>query len=95
VLGEPRKTKQKPLDLLGFIWPNRSFSKGCDRKNKKNRRLDQLASQVARRAHLAADAERDTASSIIPNPLSGQNRSLPEAQDDIMIISKTSIKCFS
>ena len=34
--------KQKSLDFLGFIRANRDFSKGYERKNKKNR----LASQV-------------------------------------------------
>jgi hypothetical protein len=29
------KNKQSCLDLLGFIWPNRDFSKGYERKNKK------------------------------------------------------------
>jgi hypothetical protein len=38
----PNKTKQKSLDFLGFVRPNRDFSKGCEQKNKKN----QLASQV-------------------------------------------------
>jgi hypothetical protein len=41
-LTNPNKTKQKSLDLLGFVRPNRDFSKGCEQKNKKNR----LASQV-------------------------------------------------
>jgi hypothetical protein len=41
----PNKTKQKSLDFLGFIRPNRGFSKGYEQKNKKNR----LASQVVRK----------------------------------------------
>jgi hypothetical protein len=40
--ANPNKTKQKSLDFLGFIRPNRDFSKGYEQKNKKNR----LASQV-------------------------------------------------
>jgi hypothetical protein len=40
--ANPNKTKQKSLDFLGFIRPNRDFSKGCEQKNKKNR----IASQV-------------------------------------------------
>jgi hypothetical protein len=31
----PNKSKQKSLDLLGFLWPIRDFSKGYTRKNKK------------------------------------------------------------
>jgi hypothetical protein len=27
VQGKARKTKEKPLDFLGFSWPNRDFSK--------------------------------------------------------------------
>jgi hypothetical protein len=42
----PSKTRQKFLDLLGLIRPNRDFSKGCERKNNKNR----LASQVVGKA---------------------------------------------
>jgi hypothetical protein len=41
----PNKTKQNCLDFLGFIRPNRDFSKGYERKNKKNR----LTSQVVRK----------------------------------------------
>jgi hypothetical protein len=33
--AEPNKSKQKGLDLLGFIRPNRAFSMGCGRKNNK------------------------------------------------------------
>jgi hypothetical protein len=40
--ANPNKTKQKSLDFLGFIRPNRDFSMGYGQKNKKNR----LASQV-------------------------------------------------
>jgi hypothetical protein len=40
--ANPNKTKQKSLDFLGFVRPNRDFSMGYERKNKKNR----LASQV-------------------------------------------------
>jgi hypothetical protein len=32
---KPRKCKQKPLDLVGFLWPNLDFSKGYGGKNKK------------------------------------------------------------
>jgi hypothetical protein len=42
VQANPNKTKQNCLDLFGFIRPNRDFSMGYARKNKKNR----LASQV-------------------------------------------------
>jgi hypothetical protein len=42
VQANPNKTKQKSLDFLGFIRPNRDFSMGYERKNKKN----PLASQV-------------------------------------------------
>jgi hypothetical protein len=42
VQANPNKTKQNCLDFLGFIRPNRDFSKGYEQKNKKNR----LASQV-------------------------------------------------
>jgi hypothetical protein len=42
VQAKPNKTKQKSLDFLGFIRPNRGFSMGYDEKNKKKR----LASQV-------------------------------------------------
>jgi hypothetical protein len=35
VQGKSGKTKQKSLDLLGFIWSNRAFSKGYGEKNKK------------------------------------------------------------
>jgi hypothetical protein len=31
----PNKTKQKSLDFLGFIRPNRGFSKGYEQENKK------------------------------------------------------------
>jgi hypothetical protein len=33
----PNKTKQKSLDFLGLIGPNRDFSMGYEQKNKKNR----------------------------------------------------------
>jgi hypothetical protein len=33
--ANPNKSKQKGLDLLGFIRPNRDFSMGYGRKNKK------------------------------------------------------------
>jgi hypothetical protein len=36
VQTNPNKTKQKSLDFLGFIRPNRDFSKGYERKSKKN-----------------------------------------------------------
>jgi hypothetical protein len=42
VQAKPNKTKQKSLDFLGFIRPNRDFSMGYEQKNKKN----PLASQV-------------------------------------------------
>jgi hypothetical protein len=42
VQANPNKTKQNCLDFLGFVRPNRDFSKGYEQKNKKNR----LASQV-------------------------------------------------
>jgi hypothetical protein len=35
VQANPNKTKQKSLDLLGFIRPNRDFSMGYEQKNKK------------------------------------------------------------
>jgi hypothetical protein len=34
--ANPNKTKQKSLDLLGFIWPIRDLSVGYAAKNKKN-----------------------------------------------------------
>jgi hypothetical protein len=37
VQGKANKTKQKSLDLLGFIWPNPDFSKGYGQKNKKSK----------------------------------------------------------
>jgi hypothetical protein len=37
VQGDPRKSKEKGLDLFGLLWPNRAFSKGYRRKNKKIR----------------------------------------------------------
>jgi hypothetical protein len=33
--GNANETKQKGLHFLLFSWPNRDFSKGCGRKNKK------------------------------------------------------------
>jgi hypothetical protein len=33
--NKTNKSKQKSLDLLGFLWPNRDFSKGYTGKNKK------------------------------------------------------------
>jgi hypothetical protein len=50
----PNKTKQKSLDFLGFIRPNRDFSMGYERKNKKihsrlrlcAKRLKQLLSSL-------------------------------------------------
>jgi hypothetical protein len=36
IQAKPNKSKQKSLDLLGVIRPNRAFSMGCGRKNKKN-----------------------------------------------------------
>jgi hypothetical protein len=33
--ANPNKTKQKSLDFLGFLWPNRDFSEGYGEKNKK------------------------------------------------------------
>jgi hypothetical protein len=35
VQANPNNSKQKNLDLLGFVWPKRDFSKGYNRKNKK------------------------------------------------------------
>jgi hypothetical protein len=32
----PNKNKEKSLDFLGFVWPNRGFSMGYKEKNKKN-----------------------------------------------------------
>jgi hypothetical protein len=32
----PRKTKEKCLDFLGFLWRKRGFSTGYSEKNKKN-----------------------------------------------------------
>jgi hypothetical protein len=60
----PNKTKQKSLDLLGFIRPNRGFSKGYKRKNKKNRLASQVVCKtsqtllfsVLRSAHVATRA---------------------------------------
>jgi hypothetical protein len=31
----PNKSKEKSLHFVGFLWPNRGFSKGYRRKNKK------------------------------------------------------------
>jgi hypothetical protein len=28
IQAKPNKTKQKSLDFLGFLWPNRAFSMG-------------------------------------------------------------------
>jgi hypothetical protein len=50
VQTNPNKTKQDCLVFLGFIRPNRYFSKGYEQKNKKNR----LASQVACKTSQAA-----------------------------------------
>jgi hypothetical protein len=33
VQEKANKAKQKSLDLLGVIWPNRGFSKGYGEKN--------------------------------------------------------------
>jgi hypothetical protein len=41
-----KENQAKILGLAGFIWPNRAFSKGYERKNKKNRRALRLARQV-------------------------------------------------
>jgi hypothetical protein len=44
--ANPNKTKQKSLDFLGFIRPNRDFSMGYDGKNKK---IDSRLKLYARR----------------------------------------------
>jgi hypothetical protein len=46
----PSKTKQKSLDFLGFIRPNRDFSMGYARKNKKIRLASQVVVQGVSRA---------------------------------------------
>jgi hypothetical protein len=38
VQENPRKTKEKRLDFLGFLWRNWDFSMGYREKNKKIRR---------------------------------------------------------
>jgi hypothetical protein len=35
VQANPNESKEKSLDLFGFLWPNRAFSKGYRGKNKK------------------------------------------------------------
>jgi hypothetical protein len=47
VQANPNKTKQKSLDFLGFIRPNRGFSMGYGRKNKKNRLASQVVSETS------------------------------------------------
>ena len=44
--GNPRKTKEKSLDFLGFLWSNRDFSMGYDESKQKNRRTLKLASRI-------------------------------------------------
>jgi hypothetical protein len=52
VQANPNKTKQKSLDFLGFIRPNRDFSMGYEQKNKKNRLAYQVVCKTSQ-AHLS------------------------------------------
>jgi hypothetical protein len=50
--ANPNKTKQKSLDFLGFIRPNRDFSMRYGRKNKKiGSRLRLCAKRLKRTFH--------------------------------------------
>jgi hypothetical protein len=49
----PNKTKQISLDFLGFIRPNRDFSKGYGQKNKKNRLASQVVCKTSQTALLS------------------------------------------
>jgi hypothetical protein len=52
----PNKTKQNCLDFLGFIRPNRGFSKGYKQKNKKNDPRLRLCAECLKRAFLFSTA---------------------------------------
>jgi hypothetical protein len=45
--ARPNKSKQKRLDLLGFIRPNRAFSIGYDDSKSKNPTLSQAMRQMS------------------------------------------------
>jgi hypothetical protein len=55
----PSKTKQKSLDLLGFIRLNRGFSMGYEQKNKKkSSRVSSCVQNVSNRIFMAPSAAR-------------------------------------
>jgi hypothetical protein len=52
VQANPNKTKQKSLDFLGFIRPNRDFSMGYGKKIKKSTRVSSCMQNVSTRSRL-------------------------------------------
>jgi hypothetical protein len=63
--AKPNKTKQKGLDLLGFIRPNRDFSMGCGEKNKNSLRPRSSPSAPGRRAGFSPSGEYATDSGFL------------------------------
>jgi hypothetical protein len=68
VQGEPRKTKLKSFDGLGFIWPNRAFSTGYERKNKK------IAAPFGSPVRLQATLQTATVSRLLVRLLASEKR---------------------
>jgi hypothetical protein len=69
---KPRKSKQKGLDLLGFIRPNRDFSMGCGDSKQKNAAPSQVVRQTS---------QGDSLSFLLPGV--GQARAGPANQKTI------------
>jgi hypothetical protein len=55
---ESSQSKQKGLDLLGFVRPNRAFSMSCGRKNKKNPPASQLVCKTSQTTFLSSPVRR-------------------------------------
>jgi hypothetical protein len=70
IQANPNKTKPKSLDLLGFIRPNRDFSKGYERKNKKSTRVSSCMRNVSSATHSHSLPRRRGAGFLNPKTVS-------------------------